>query len=44
MKNRTLKSVSALMASALLLGMPTLAGDGLTDATVQSYEDQLALL
>jgi murein DD-endopeptidase MepM/ murein hydrolase activator NlpD len=44
MRNRTLKSVSALMASALLLGLPTLAGDGLTDATVQSYEDQLALL
>ena len=44
MRNKTLKSVSALMVSALLLGLPTLAGDGLTDATVQSYEDQLALL
>lgn len=42
MKNRTLKSVSAVLALSLLLGMPTLAGDGLTDATVQSYEDQLA--
>lgn len=44
MRNKILKSVSALTASVLLLGLPTLAGDGLTDATVQSYEDQLAAL
>ncbi len=42
MNNRTIQSVSALLAGVLLLGMPTLAGDGLTDAAVQSYEDQLA--
>ncbi len=44
MKNKTLKSVSAVLVSALLLSMPTFAGDGLTDATVQSYEDQLSSL
>jgi len=44
MKNKTLTSVSVLMASAFLFGLPTLAGDGLTDATVRSYEDQLASL
>ncbi|MBQ4592268.1 MAG: peptidoglycan DD-metalloendopeptidase family protein [Clostridia bacterium] len=46
MKNTPLKSVSVLAASAMLVlsGLPTLAGDGLTDATVRSYEDQLASL
>jgi len=44
MKNKTLTSVFALMASVFLCGLPTLAGDGLTDATVRSYEDQLASL
>ncbi|MGN1347005.1 MAG: murein hydrolase activator EnvC family protein [Eubacteriales bacterium] len=46
MKKRTFKAVSAFMvftlAFLMLTGMPTMAGDGLTDATVQSYEDQLA--
>ena len=46
MKNTPLKSVSVLAASAMLVlsGLPTMAGDGLTDATVRSYEDQLASL
>lgn len=44
MKNRTIKSVTAVAVGILLLRMPTLAGDGLTDAAVQSYEDQLAAL
>lgn len=44
MKSKTLKSVLGVLAFSLFLGMPTLAGDGLTDATVQSYEDQLSSL
>lgn len=46
MKNTPLKSVSVLAASAMLVlsGLPTMAGDGLTNATVRSYEDQLASL
>ena len=42
MKNKTIKSLAAVTICALLLGMPTLAGNGAADATVQSYEDQLS--
>ncbi len=44
MNNGMMKYVTAAVFGVLLLGMPTLAGDGLTDAAVQSYEDQLAAL
>ncbi len=42
MKNKTIKGLSAVLLGALVLGLPTVAGDGASDATVQSYEDQLA--
>lgn len=42
MKNRTIKGLSAVFLGALILGLPTGAGDGASDATVQSYEDQLS--
>ncbi|MGN1347006.1 MAG: murein hydrolase activator EnvC family protein [Eubacteriales bacterium] len=38
---RKFYKVFAAAVCALLLGRPILAGDGTTDATVQSYEDQL---
>lgn len=45
MKNKTLKRIiTAGMAAAMAWGTPILANEGLTDATVQSYEDQLAAL
>lgn len=46
MKNKILKRIlTAGLAAALAVGMPIFADNpGLTDATVQSYEDQLAAL
>ena len=46
MKKNTLKRVlTAVLACTMILGIPALADNsGLTDATVQSYEDQLAAL
>lgn len=46
MKNKNTKFVFALsvFAVSVIFGLPTVAGDGLTDATVQSYEDQLESL
>ncbi len=41
MKDKTIKGLSAVFFGAFLLGLPTVAGDGASDATVQSYEDQL---
>ena len=40
--NRFIKPALAVLFTAALLCMPIEAGNGLTDATVQSYEDQLA--
>lgn len=45
MKNKTLKRMITLgMAVTMAWGTPILANENLTDATVQSYEDQLAAL
>jgi len=46
MKNKTLKRILAVsLAAVMTVGIPALADNtGLTDATVQSYEDQLAAL
>lgn len=46
MKKLKLKILSAVIASSALVGIcyPTYADDTLTDATVQSYEDQIAAI
>ncbi len=45
MKNKALKRIFTLGLTAVLaVGSPIYAGNGLTDATVQSYEEQLAAL
>lgn len=45
MKNKIVKRILTVgLSITLAMGTPIFAGNGLTDATVQSYEDQLAAL